>query len=294
MNVTNPLQKRNAHPMSRPDTSAQDNQKRPVVVAVASGKGGVGKTHVSVNVAVSLAKGGKRVMLFDADLGLANAGVVLGLPAQATVEDALSGKAELADIVQPGPGGIGLVSGGSGDASLAVLSEDVQQKLCGAFRIFEDELDYLVIDTAAGIAPIVTGFVEKADLAVVVINDEPASFIDGYGLLKALAARGKCSRALVLTNMVSSEAAGRHLFQRFKAVAQRFLDIGLEHLGSIPADAHVRRAALRKKCVVEAYPLTSAGQAFNRIAWEIDKRTRTGTFALTANSFFEGENARAA
>src|SRR3546814_8867830 len=118
--------------MNTPDTSAQDNGRRPVVVAVASGKGGVGKTHVSVNVAVSLARGGKRVMLFDADLGLANAGVVLGLPAQATVEDALSGKAPLADIVQAGPGGIGLISGGSGDASLAVLDDDVQQRLCGA------------------------------------------------------------------------------------------------------------------------------------------------------------------
>ena len=280
--------------MNTPDTSAQDNGRRPVVVAVASGKGGVGKTHVSVNVAVSLARGGKRVMLFDADLGLANAGVVLGLPAQATVEDALSGKVSLADIVQAGPGGIGLISGGSGDASLAVLDDDVQQRLCGAFRVFEGELDYLVIDTAAGIAPIVTGFVERADLAVIVINDEPASFIDGYGLLKALAARGRCRRALILTNMTTSEAAGRHLFQRFKAVAEKFLDIALDHLGSIPADPHVRRAALRKKCVVEAYPLTSAGQAFNRIAWEIDKRTRTEAFAFTANSFFEGENARAA
>src|SRR3546814_3826135 len=123
--------------MNTPDTSAQDNGRRPVVVAVASGKGGVGKTHVSVNVAVSLARGGKRVMLFDADLGLANAGVVLGLPAQATVADALSGKATLADIVQAGPGGLGLLSGGSGDARLAVLDDDVQQRLVGALPVFE-------------------------------------------------------------------------------------------------------------------------------------------------------------
>src|SRR3546814_14868664 len=93
----------------------------------------------------------------------------------------------------------------------SVLDDDVLQRLCGAFRVFEDALAYLVIDTAAGIAPIVTGFVERADLAVIVINDEPASFIDGYGLLKALAARGRCRRALILTNMTTSEASGRHL-----------------------------------------------------------------------------------
>lgn len=273
---------------------AQDNQKRPVVIAVASGKGGVGKTHVSVNLSVALARGGKRVMLFDADLGLANAGVVLGLPGQATIEDALSGKAALTDIVQPGPGGIGLISGGSGVASMAVLDEDVQRKLCSEFKVFENELDYLVIDTAAGIAPIVTGFVEKSDLAVIVINDEPASFIDAYGLLKTLAARGRCHRALVLTNMVANEIAGRNLFQRFKAVAERFLDIELDHLGSVPLDPHVRRAALRKRCVVEAYPLTPAGQAFNRLAWALDKQTRAGAIACTNPFFFEGENARAA
>ncbi len=281
--------------MNTADLSAQDNHKRPVVVAVASGKGGVGKTHVSVNLSVALARGlAKRVMLFDADLGLANAGVILGLPGQATVEDALAGKASLADIVQPGPGGIGLISGGSGDASLAVLDEQVQQKLCREFHVFGDDLDYLVIDTAAGIAPIVTGFVEKSDFAVIVINDEPASFIDAYGLLKALAARGQCGRALVLTNMVANDFAGQNLFQRFQSVVERFLDIQLEHLGSVPADPHVRRAALRKRCVVEAYPLTAAGQAFNRVAQALDKRTRAGTIAYANSFFFEGENARAA
>mgnify|MGYP003574943614 CR=1 FL=1 len=273
----------------------QDNSKRPVVVAVASGKGGVGKTHVSVNVSVALARGlGKRVMLFDADLGLANAGVILGLPAQATVDDALSGKATLEEIVQPGPGGIGLVSGGSGDAVLAVLDEQVQHKLCSAFSVFENDLDYLVIDTAAGIAPIVTGFVEKSDFAVVVLNDEPASFVDAYGLLKALNQRGRCKRALVLTNMVVSEAGGAQLFRRFRDVVQRFLDIELEHLGSIPADPHVRRAALRKRCVIDAYPLSIAGQAFNRLAWALDKRARDGAMDFANSSFFEGENARAA
>lgn len=281
--------------MNTADVTTQDNSNRPVVIAVASGKGGVGKTHVSVNLSVALARGGKRVMLFDADLGLANAGVVLGLPGQATIEDALKGDMSLADIVQAGPAGIGLISGGSGDASLSVLDEDVQQKLCREFRVFENELDYLVIDTAAGIAPIVTGFVEKADFAVVVLNDEPASFIDAYGLLKALAGRGRCKKALVLTNMVANSIAGERLFARFKGVVGRFLDIELEHLGSVPHDPHVRRAALRKRPVVEAYPLTPAGQAFNRLAWALDKRTRSGTLDFTNSFFFrEGENARAA
>lgn len=284
-----------ARPMTTPDVSAQDNKKRPVVIAVASGKGGVGKTHVTVNLSVALARGGKRVMLFDADLGLANAGVVLGLPAQATIEDALKGDARLADIVQPGPAGVGLISGGSGDASLAVLDEAVQQKLCRSFSVFEDEIDYLMIDTAAGIAPIVTGFVEKSDLAVVLVNDEPASFIDAYGLLKALALRGATKRALVLTNMVANDVAGQRLFQRFKGVVSRFLDIELDHLGSIPLDPHVRRAALRKRCVVEAYPLTPAGQAFNRLAWAIDKRSKAEFLKFTNSHFFsEGGNARAA
>lgn len=280
--------------MNTADLSAQDNQRRPVVVAIASGKGGVGKTHVTVNLSVALAKGGKRVLVFDADLGLANAGVVLGLPGQATIEDTIKGKMPMTDIVQPGPAGIGLISGGSGDVSLAVLDEEVQNRICREFKVFKSDIDYLMIDTAAGIAPIVTGFVEKSDLAIIVINDEPASFIDAYGLLKALSLRGQCRRALVLTNMVTNEIAGKNLFQRFKAVVERFLDISLEHLGSVPVDPHVRRAALRKRCVVEAYPLTPAGQAFNRLAWALDKQTRTEVTATANSYFFEGENVRAA
>lgn len=280
--------------MTSPVPTGQDIRNRPVVVAVASGKGGVGKTHVSVNLSVALAKSGKRVMLFDADLGLANAGVMLGRPAGRTVRDALKDSVPLTEIVQPGPAGIGLVSGGSGDASLAVIEDDVLDGLCREFRVFEDDLDYLVIDTAAGIAPNVTSLVEKSDFAVVVLTDEPASFIDAYGLLKALAQRGRCRDVLVVTNMVPNALAGRRLFARFKQVASNFLDINLEHLGSIPHDNHVHSAAMRKRCLVEAYPLSAAGQAFNTLALDIAKRTRTEILAVPNTAFFgEERDARA-
>lgn len=277
-----------------PQPSGQDTQNRPVVVAVASGKGGVGKTHVAVNLSVALAKSGKRVMLFDADLGLANAGIILGRPAGATVRDALKDGVPLTEIVQPGPAGIGLVSGGSGDTSLAVLEDAVLDRLCGEFRVFGDALDYLVVDTAAGIAPNVTGLVEKSDFAIVVLNDEPASFIDAYGLLKALVQRGRCREVLIVTNMVANAAAGKRLFARFKQVVGTFLDIAIEHLGSIPHDAHVHSAAMRKRCLVEAYPLSLAGQAFNSLALTIAKRTRTDILATPNAAFFgEGRDARA-
>src|SRR3546814_13031488 len=113
---------------------------------------------------------------------------------------------------------------------MAVPDEDVQLKLCSEFKVFENELDYLVIDTAAGIAPIVTGFVERADLAVIVINDEPASFIDGYGLLKALAARGRCRRAMILTNTKTIQASGRNPFQRFKVDKQMCRERGCQNM----------------------------------------------------------------
>ncbi len=280
--------------MTLPAPTGQDLLNRPVVVAVASGKGGVGKTHVSVNLSVALAKSGKRVMLFDADLGLANAGVMLGRPVGRTVRDALKEGVPLPEIVQPGPAGIGLISGGSGDASLAVIDDKVLDGFCREFRVFENDLDYLVIDTAAGIAPNVTSLVEKSDFAVIVLTEEPASFIDAYGLLKVLAQRGRCREVLVVTNMVSNALAGRRLFERFKQVASNFLDIAIEHLGSIPHDHHVHSAAMRKRCLVEAFPLSTAGQAFNALALDITKRTRTDALATPNTAFFGDEsNARA-
>jgi flagellar biosynthesis protein FlhG len=289
------LPDRTHRPMTTAATPDQDNAKRPTVIAVASGKGGVGKTHVSVNLAVALARSGKRVMLFDADMGLANAGVMLGVPSRHTLEDVMSGRMTLAEIVQPGPGGVGLVSGGSGDATLVTIDEGAQADLCSQFAIFRDDLDYLVIDTAAGIAPMVTSFIEKADMAVVVLCDEPASFIDAYGLLKALNLRGQCREAKVVTNMVANELAGRQLFDRFRDVAGKFLPTALDHIGSVPMDPHIRRAARAKRCVVDSYPTSLAAQAFARLGQLVERRTLSGASAFDNPHFFkETGNARAA
>ena len=242
------------------------------VIAVTSGKGGVGKTNVSVNLSVALARLGKEAMLIDGDMGLANANILLGMNATTTIADVLARDCAMDDVVQQGPAGLHVVPGHSGSGILPGLDKQDRRRLADAFRPYAARLDYLLVDTASGIYPEAMSLVASSDLVVVVLSAEPTAFMDAYALVKVLALDHGCNALSVITNMVEDDTSGRALFQHFSEVVRRFLPIQLTHLGSVPRDDHVRDAVFRKRCCLEAFPEARASAAFTRIARAISDR----------------------
>ncbi len=241
------------------------------VVAVTGGKGGVGKTNVSVNLSMALAGMGRRVALLDADLGLANVDILLGIKARYTLEDVLRGERELIDILVRGPGGIHIVPASSGVQKMAELGVQEHAGLIHAFSELAPQLDVLVVDTAAGISDLVISFVRAVQEVILVVCDEPTSITDAYALLKVLNQQYGMQRFRVLANMTRSDQEGRALFAKLTRVADRFLDVGLQYIGCIPFDENLRKAVQRQKPVLEAYPQTQASAAFRRLAEQVDR-----------------------
>ncbi|QPQ55346.1 MinD/ParA family protein [Allosphingosinicella flava] len=247
------------------------------IVAVASGKGGVGKTNCSVNLAVALARLGKATMLVDADIGLANANILLGLNAPLTVGDVLARQCGLSDIIIEGPAGLKIVPGHNGSGVTAHLDRSDRRRLADVFRPYASTLDYLVLDTGTGIAPEALRLTAMSDLVTIVLSGEPTAFMDAYTLTKVLALDHGITSLAVVTNMVDDEGRGRELFRHFRDVVSRFLPTDLLYLGSVPNDDHVRKAVLRKQCCIEAFPRSQAAQAFGLIAHalaELDPKPR--------------------
>ncbi|MCP4994522.1 MAG: P-loop NTPase [Gammaproteobacteria bacterium] len=240
------------------------------VIAVTGGKGGVGKTNVSVNLAVALADEGKRVMLLDADLGLANVDVVLGLHPEHDLSDVLQGECSLEDAVVEGPSGIRVVPGASGVQRMAELSEAEHAGLIRAFSDIGTDLDVLIVDTAAGISDTVVSFSRAAQEVVVVVCDEPASITDAYALIKLLNREYGVNRFQILSNMARSAQEGRDLYNKMCRVTDRYLDVMLTYMGSIPYDEYLRKAVRSQKPVVKAFPRSKATQTFRNLAKKAD------------------------
>ena len=253
---------------------------RPVrVIAVTSGKGGVGKTNVSVNLAVALATLGRRTMLLDADLGLANVDVLLGLQVRHNLSHVLEGRCGLEEVIVEGPAGVRIVPAASGVARMAGLTPAEHAGLIRAFSDLGETLDVLVVDTAAGISDSVIAFTRAAQEVIVVVCDEPASITDAYALIKVLSRDHGLERFHVLANMVRSAPEGRELHRKISAVTGRFLDVTLHYLGAVPYDEQLRRAVQRQRAVVEAYPRSRAALAFKNLAeradnWPVPRQPR--------------------
>jgi flagellar biosynthesis protein FlhG len=245
---------------------------RPVrVIAVASGKGGVGKTNVSVNLGVAMAEEGQRVMLLDADLGLANVDVMLGLHPEYDLSHVIQGQRTLEEVIVTGPAGLHIVPASSGTKAMAELSPMEHAGVIRAFSELSHDLDVLIIDTAAGIADSVVSFSRAAQEVIVVVCDEPASITDAYALIKLLSREYGIQRFRVLANMVHSAQEGRELFAKISRVTERYLDVTLDFIGAVPFDDYLRKAVKRQKSVVEAYPRSRAAMAFKTLAQKADK-----------------------
>ena len=236
------------------------------VIAVTGGKGGVGKTTVSVNLAMALSRSGRRVMLLDADLGLANVDVLLGLKADKNLSHVINGQCSLDDIVLNGPCGIKVLPASSGVKSLAEITTAQSSGLIWAFGQLQTPIDDLVIDTAAGIADNVIRFSAAAQDVVVVVCDEPASLTDAYALIKILSRDHQVKRFKVLANKTQSVAEARRLYNKLSKVTQKFLDVHLSFMGHIPRDSSVRKSIQRQCGVVEHYPNSRAARAFEDAA----------------------------
>ncbi|MES9847568.1 MAG: MinD/ParA family protein [Candidatus Thiodiazotropha sp.] len=240
------------------------------VIAVTVGKGGVGKTSISANLGVAFAELGRRVMLLDADLGLANLDVILGLHAERNLSHVMQGECSLEDVMVTGPKGMRIVPGASGIQHMAEMTPAENAGLIHAFSEVANDVDVLLIDTAAGISDLVISFSRAAQEQIVVVCDEPASITDAYAIIKLLNREHGISRFRILANMVKSVQEGRDLYNKMCRVTDQYLDVMLNYMGSIPYDEQLRKAVRSQKPVVEAYPRSRVSQAFKNLAKKAD------------------------
>jgi flagellar biosynthesis protein FlhG len=247
------------------------SRKEPVqVIAVTSGKGGVGKTNVAVNLSLALAKRGRRVMLLDADLGLAKVDSLLGLAAARTLQDVIDGRCELREVILQGPGGISVVPAPSGCMKMTDLTLSQQMGLIRAFSDVSDGLDVLIIDTAPGINSSVINFMCASRELLLVVCDEPTSLTSTYALIKILSSSYGVRRFHILVNMTRDSLEGPNVFARMVKATNYFLDVSLGYAGSVPYDERMRMAIKKQLAVYEAFPRSRCSLAFKDIAERID------------------------
>lgn len=240
------------------------------VIAVTSGKGGVGKTNVSVNLAVQLAHKGRRVLLMDADLGLANVDILLGLRPERNLSHVIAGECSLRDIMMTGPARLSIIPAASGIKRMAEMGPAEHAAIVQGFSSLTDDFDVMIIDTAAGISDSVVTFSQASQEVLVVVTDEPTSLADAYGLIKVLNRDAKINHFRVLCNMVDSDRQARNIFKRMHDVAERFLSVQLSYAGYIPRDPFLQKAVARQRVVSEVYPATESSLAFKKLAYTVD------------------------
>ena len=243
------------------------NQSRLIkVIAVTGGKGGVGKTNITLNTAISMAKQGKRVMVLDADLGLANVDVMLGLRVEKNLSHVLSGECTLDEVLVTGPHGIKIAPATSGTQSMTELSPTEHAGLIRAFSELRSQIDVLIVDTAAGISDMVLSFSKASQDIMVVVCDEPTSLTDAYALIKILNREHGVFRFKIVANMVRDIREGQELFSKLSKVTGRFLDVALELVATVPFDENIRRAVRKQTAIVDAYPGSPAAMAITQLA----------------------------
>ena len=241
------------------------------ILAVTSGKGGVGKTTMSVNLAISLARLGRRVIMLDADLGTANADVLCNLPPSDNLAHVVAGRRTLQEVMVRCPGGFNLVPGASGLAQIAALGELERARLMRQMRQMEDDADVILIDTAAGVGPNVLGFLLAADAVMVVTTPEPTAITDAYAVIKTAARQKENLDVHLLVNMVRDEAEGKAIFERIAAVCQRFLHIHPQYVGHVASDSLVRLSIQRRRPLVLESSKSPASGCIRQVARRVDR-----------------------
>ena len=241
-------------------------RRRAQVIAVTSGKGGVGKSNISVNLAIKLAESGKRVALLDADFGLANVDVLCNVDLRWNLSHFIGRKRELKDILQKGPGGFFLIGGASGLAKMADLTDADRQHLVNAMAELEQQFDVMIVDTGAGINANVLCFTRAADHVLIVTTPEPTAITDAYAVAKVMSRDGQDRAMSLLVNQVRSPAEGRAVYERIAKVARQFLGVGLFDAGYVFADENVPTAVRRRSPFVVSAPKCAASASIGQLA----------------------------
>ena len=245
------------------------------ILAVTSGKGGVGKTFLSANLAAALALRGERVLVLDADLGLANLDVVLNLHPKITLHDVFTGKASLDDAILPAPGGFSVLLAGSGLVEYSRLTPQVREQLVDIIARVRPRFDRILLDTGAGISDVVLHAISLADDVLVIATPEPTSMTDAYATIKVLAMQHGRRAIRLVVNQVSAAGEGRTIRNQLQLVVDRFVAPQLEAsseplqltlLGEIPSDASVREAVQKRALLIQTLPGTPAARAVLGIA----------------------------
>ena len=256
------------------------------VLSVTSGKGGVGKSNVVSNLAISLAALGKKVLLIDADLGLGNLDVLLGLSPAYNLNHVFNGEKGISEIIVDGPGGIKIIPAGSGVQEYTSLGQHERLRLLDELDMLEEQFDIMIVDTEAGISENVTYFNVASQDIIVVVSPEPTSITDVYALIKLLATRYSEHHFKVLVNMAKDSEDALEVFRKLANVAGRFLDISLDYLGCVVKDEKVVEAVKRQKAVCELFPDSEAAICFSTIAKRIVENTRKTTLKGNIQFFF--------
>jgi len=244
----------------------------PRVIAVTSGKGGVGKTNIVANLSVSLAELDRKVIALDGDFGLANLDILFGIAPRYHLGHVLCGDRTMGDICVQGPAGVRIIPSGSGLQRMAELTRAQRSRLAGEFARIDADTDYVIIDTAAGISRNVIQFLLLAGEVIVVSTPEPAAIVDAYAVIKIVLAEAPDKNIQVVVNCAESASDAREVFGQIDSVVRRFLDRGIEYLGHIERDPRVPEAVRAQVPVAHRFPDSPAGRCFRLLAHRLTQR----------------------
>lgn len=263
------------------EEGATTRQRPPArIISITSGKGGVGKTNIVANLGYQLSRAGQRVLILDADLGLGNLDILIGLAPRYNLSHVLSGEKRIREIIVEGPGQVRILPAASGIQELTQLSRDQKMGMLYELDQLLDSVDILLIDSAAGISSTVMDFSVAAQEIMVVVTPEPTSITDAYALMKVLSTRYGEKTCRLIVNQVSSEQEGREIFRQLNLVTRKFLSINMEYFGCVLQDANLMRCVRQQRIISQAQPDSPAAHGFRNLA----RRTR----ALPAVKVLEG------
>lgn len=252
--------------MTEKKKSIKERKKKARVISVTSGKGGVGKTNFSINFAISLQNLGYEVLVFDADIGLANVEIISGITIKRTIADLLENGGDIFDIVAEGPEGIRIISGGSGLKELNLINEKSLIEVIAYLERLESYFDFIIIDTGAGISDVVVDFLMASDEVILIVTPDPTSITDSYAMLKALIARGYIGETKVMMNMVEGKREAIDTYTKLERASKEFLNIDIKLLGYLKRSKLVNDAVKKQLPFLMSRPNSLLSKEIKAIA----------------------------